>query len=296
MFEEFLKNNNYDYEIDASLKKYNTYRINAKVKYLVFPKTNEELIELLKILKDNNISFYILGGGSNIIFAKEYYDKVFINLSKMDSLELNGEHLTASAGLSIIKVANYAIDNNLDGLVFATGVPGTIGGAAVVNAGCYGSSMSEVVEKLIVLTEDLKIKEYTNEDMHYEYRNSILKNTKRIVLSVTVKLYPGNKDEMIALREERREKRVSSQPLDKPSAGSVFRNPEGANPAGKLIEDAGLKGFKVGDAEVSTKHANFIINNGNATGEDIINLIHIIQAKIKEVYGIDIYPEQIIID
>ena len=296
MLEEFLNKNNYEYEIDASLKKYNTYRIDAKVKYLVFPKDTEELISLLHILKDNNISFYILGGGSNIIFAKDYYDKVFINLSKMDTIELNGNILTASAGVSIIKVANYAIDSNLDGLVFATGVPGTIGGAAVVNAGCYGSSMSEVVEKVTVLTEDLTIKEYTNEDMHYEYRNSILKNTNNIVLSVTVKLYPGNKEEMRVLREERREKRVSSQPLDKPSAGSVFRNPDGANPAGKLIEDAGLKGFKVGDAEVSTKHANFIINNGNATGKDIIDLIHIIQDKVKEVYGIDIYPEQIIID
>ncbi len=296
MIENYLINNNYEYESDASLKKYNTYRIDAKVKYLVFPSTIDELVNLLKELKKDNIPFLILGGGSNIIFAKEYYDKVFINLSKLNKISIRGSVLTAGAGAPMIKVANYAIDNNLDGLVFATGLPGTIGGASVVNAGCYGSSMSEIVKEVTVLDEDFNIKKYTNKDMKYEYRNSILKNTKNIVLQVKVKLHPGNSEEMKNIREERREKRVSSQPLDKPSAGSTFRNPEGAFAAGKLIEDAGLKGTKVNDAEVSTKHANFIINNGNATGKDVLDLIHIVQARVKEVYGIDLHLEQIVID
>ena len=293
--EEFLKNNNYEYELDASLKKYNTYRINSKVKYLVFPKSTEELINLIKEAKNNNIDFTIIGGGSNVIFAKEYYDRLFINLSKLDKLEIIDNTVIASAGVPTIKVANYAIDHSKDGLVFATGVPGTIGGAAVVNAGCYGSSMSEVVKEVTILTEDLNVKTLTNADMHYEYRNSILKNTKNIVLEVVINLTDGNKEEMILLRDERREKRLSSQPLDKPSAGSAFRNPEGLY-AGKLIEDAGLKGYKVNDAEISLKHANFIINNGNATGKDIIDLINIIQTKVKESAGVDLHLEQLIIE
>jgi UDP-N-acetylmuramate dehydrogenase len=295
MLEEYLKTNNYEYELEASLKKYNTYRIDAKVKYLVFPQSKEELINIIKEAKKNNIEFTIIGGGSNIIFAKEYYDRLFINLSKLNNIELKDNTLIVDAGVPTIKAANYAIDNSKDGLVFATGIPGTIGGAAVVNAGCYGSSMSEVVQSVTILTEDYQIKELTNEELHYEYRNSILKNTKNIVLEVKINLTDGNKEEMTALKEERREKRVASQPLDKPSAGSAFRNPEG-NYAGKLIEDAGLKGFKVNDAEVSTKHANFIINNGNATGKDILDLINIIQTKVKETSGIDLYLEQLVID
>ena len=293
--EEFLKNNNYEYELDASLKKYNTYRVDSKVKYLVFPKSTEELINLIKEAKNNNIDFTIIGGGSNVIFAKEYYDRLFINLSKLDKLEIIDNTVIAAAGVPTIKVANYAIDHNKDGLVFATGVPGTIGGAAVVNAGCYGSSMSEVVKEVTILTEDLNVKTLTNADMHYEYRNSILKNTKNIVLEVVINLTDGNKEEMILLRDDRREKRLSSQPLDKPSAGSAFRNPEGLY-AGKLIEDAGLKGYKVNDAEISLKHANFIINNGNATGKDIIDLINIIQTKVKESAGVDLHLEQLIIE
>ncbi len=295
MLEEYLKTNNYEYELEASLKKYNTYRIDAKVKYLVFPQSKEELINIIKEAKKNNIEFTIIGGGSNIIFAKEYYDRLFINLSKLNNIELKDNTLIVDAGVPTIKAANYAIDNSKDGLVFATGIPGTIGGAAVVNAGCYGSSMSEVVQSVTILTEDYQIKELTNEELHYEYRNSILKNTKNIVLEVKINLTDGNKEEMTTLKEERREKRVASQPLDKPSAGSAFRNPEG-NYAGKLIEDAGLKGFKVNDAEVSTKHANFIINNGNATGKDILDLINIIQTKVKETSGIDLYLEQLVID
>ena len=295
MIEDYLNKNNYEYEYNASLKKYNTYRINAVVKYLVFPKSIDEVVNLLKVLKKEDIPFMLLGGGSNIIFAKDYYDKVFINLSKIDNISIRGYTLTAGAGAPMIKIANYAIENNLDGLVFATGLPGTIGGAAVVNAGCYGSSMSEIVKEVTVLDKNLNIKKYTNKDMKYEYRNSILKNTDNIVLQVKVKLYPGNKEEMKTIRDERREKRVSSQPLDKPSAGSTFRNPEGYY-AGKLIEDAGLKGLKVNDAEISPKHANFIINNGNATGKDVLELINIVQNKIKEVYGIDLHLEQIIID
>ena len=293
--EEFLKNNNYEYELDASLKKYNTYRVDSKVKYLVFPKSTEELINLIKEAKNSNIDFTIIGGGSNVIFAKEYYDRLFINLSKLDKLEIIDNTIIAAAGVPTIKVANYAIDHNKDGLVFATGVPGTIGGAAVVNAGCYGSSMSEVVKEVTILTEDLNVKTLTNADMHYEYRNSILKNTKNIVLEVVINLTDGNKEEMVLLRDERREKRLSSQPLDKPSAGSAFRNPEGLY-AGKLIEDAGLKGYKVNDAEISLKHANFIINNGNATGKDIIDLINIIQTKVKESAGVDLHLEQLIIE
>ena len=165
MLKTYLQDNNYEYEENASLKKYNTYRINSQEKYLVFPKTIEELTNLLQVLKDNNIDFTILGGGSNIIFAKQYYDRVFINLAKLNHLSIEDNILTAGAGVGLIKAANYAIGEGYDGLVFATGVPGTIGGAAVVNAGCYGSSMSEVVNKVTVLKEDLTIAEMTNEEM-----------------------------------------------------------------------------------------------------------------------------------
>ena len=233
-----------------------------------------------------------------------YADRVIVRVEKGDIIEVtdNGRGMPVEkhekTGISTVETiftvlhaggkfggGAYKVSGGLHGV-----------GASVVNAGCYGSSMSEIVKEVTVLDEDFNIKKYTNKDMKYEYRNSILKNTKNIVLQVKVKLHPGNPEDMKSIREERREKRVSSQPLDKPSAGSTFRNPEGAFAAGKLIEDAGLKGTKVNDAEVSTKHANFIINNGNATGKDVLDLIHIVQARVKEVYGIDLHLEQIVID
>ena len=296
MIDTFLINNNYNYQKDISLKKYNTYRLDVIASYLVSPKNIKELIELLRYLKDNNIKHMILGNGSNIIFANDKYEGVIIRLEALNKITYDNNKVTAECGVPLIKLALDTINKGYEGLSFACGVPGNVGASTAMNAGCYGSNMQGVVETVKILDKDLNIKELSNEEMEFEYRDSyVKKNPGIIVLSTTFNLTEGNIEEMKLLAKERKEKRLLSQPLEFPSAGSVFRNPEGLI-AGKLIEECGLKGYNINGAEVSTKHANFIVNTGKATGKDIIDLIEYIKTKVKEQHGVELHLEQIIID
>ena len=296
MIRNFTRSNNIEMYEDVSLKKYNTYRLDVKCDYLVFPKDIDEVVKLISFLKENNYKYLVLGNGSNVIFKNKRYNGVVIKLSKLDKIEFDGDKVVVGAGVALSKLANMAINNSLSGLEFSVSIPGEIGASVSMNAGAYNESFSDVFVSAKVLTPKLEIIVLTNEDMDFSYRNSFIKKNKDyIVLEVVLKLKPGNKEEMNAVIEKRFEKRKATQPLEYPSAGSVFRNPEGMY-AGKLIEDANLKGYSIGGAMISDMHANFIVNKDNATGEDIINLINLAKDKVKENNNIDLYLEQVIID
>lgn len=296
MIKNFFENNNINYFEEASLKKHNTLRINAICSFLVFPKDENELIMILKELKNQKIKYYIIGNGSNIIFSMEHFDGVIIKLDQLNSVEYDNHTVTVGAGYSLIKLAMETIEKGLSGLEFAAGIPGCVGASTAMNAGAYNSDMSNVVKEVRILNENLEIITLKNEDLKYEYRDSILKKNKDlIVLSTTFELTEGNKEILKTQVEERRNKRISSQPLNLPNAGSIFRNPENMY-AGEMIEKSNLKGCNIGDAQISTKHANFIVNNGNATGKEVIELIEKVQKEVKNNYNIELKLEQIIVE
>lgn len=276
---------------DVSLRNYTSFKLNEKAAMIVFPKCISSLQELLSYLNQNQIKHKVIGNGSNLIFVKNY-DGVLIKLDELDNLNIQDTVITVGAGYSLIKLANKVSKMGLTGLEFATGIPGTVGGAVFMNAGAYKSDMGYVVSEIKVLTPELKIKTLYNKELDFHYRTSFLqKNPNYICLEVKIVLRKGNIDEINELIEERKQRRLMTQPLDYPSAGSVFRNPEGEY-AGRIIESIGYKNKNINDAYVSEKHANFIINKGNATGEDIKKLIVEIQEKVKEKFGINLKAEQ----
>lgn len=296
MIKNFFDKNNIEYREDVSLKSYNTYKVDTSCSYLVFPKDEKELIIILKELRKKKIKYMILGSGSNIILSNPYYDGVVIKLDKLCDVKYNDNIVTAGAGYSLIKLAMETVEKGLSGLTFAAGIPGTVGASTVMNAGAYKNDMSEIVKSTRVLNDKLEIVTLTNKELEYSYRDSFLKrHNNYIVLSTTLELGHDDVATMKAQVEERRLKRVASQPLNMPNAGSVFRNPENMY-AGELIEKSNLKGYSIGGAQVSEKHANFIVNKGDATGKDIIDLIDKIKSTVKENYNVELKLEQIIIE
>ena len=295
MIKNFFDSKNIAYKEDISLKNYNTYRLNTICKFLVFPKNVEELINIIKYLKENKIKYYLLGNGSNVIFSMEYYDGVIIKLDNLNNIIYKDNLVTAEAGCLLIKLSLDTIEKGLSGMEFATAIPGCVGASVAMNAGAYNNDISTILKEIKVLTPNEEIIVMKKEELNFSYRDSFLKQNKDyIVLSATFELTNGNIEEMKTLIQERKKKRIASQPLDLPSAGSVFRNPEN-NFAGALIEKNNLKGYNINGAEVSTKHANFIVNKGTATGKDIIELIEKIQKEIKEKENIELKLEQIIV-
>lgn len=296
MIKNFIEKHQIEYYEDASLKRYNTYRIDAKCKYLVFPKDKFELVELLKYLKSKKQEYIILGNGSNIILAEDYYDKVIILLHKLNKVTIDDDIINVEAGYSLQKLAIETSTIGLSGLEFACGIPGFVGASIAMNAGAYNSSLSEVVETVEVINKNLEIVHMSNKDLNFKYRDSLFKKEKEyIIVSATIKLKHGDKDEILEKISKRRVKRIETQPLDMPSAGSVFRNPTDMY-AGEMIENCELKGYNINGAEISPKHANFIVNTGGATGKNIIKLINVTKEKVKDKYGVDLILEQIIID
>jgi len=278
------------------MNKYTTYKVGGEALALVIPDSIDDLIKLLNFIKENNIKYKILGNGSNVIFKDELYEGIIINLSKLDNFEVNDTVVTVGAGYNLTKLALKTAKLGLSGLEFASGIPGTVGGAVFMNAGAYKSDMGYIVSEVKVLTPDLKIKTLYNKDLDFHYRTSFLKqNPGYICLEAKIVLKHGDKDEILALLEDRKQRRLMSQPLEYPSAGSVFRNPNG-DFAGRLIEEIGYKGKNIGGAYVSLKHANFIVNKGGATANDIKKLINEIQEKVKEKYDIELILEQEIIE
>ncbi len=278
------------------MKNYTTYKVGGKALLLVIPSSLENLIKLMDYIYKNNIKYMILGNGSNLIFNDNGYDGILIKLTNFNKFEQDGNEFNIGAGVPTIKASLKVSKEGYTGFEFATGIPGTIGGAIYMNAGAYNSDMGYITKSIKVLTPDLKVVTMYNKELEFHYRTSFLKtHPNYICLEAKIVLRKGKKDAIEKVIKDRLERRLASQPLEYPSAGSVFRNPDG-DYAGRLIEELGYKGKSIGGAKVSEKHANFIINTGNAKGEDIKKLITNIQKDVKEKYGITLKIEQEFVD
>lgn len=274
------------------LSKYTTYKTGGIASCVVYPKDIEKLVSLLKLIRDSQIPYKILGNGSNLLFSDQEYRGILIKLTELNQLEIIHNKIRVGAGFSLIKLSRIAAKNSLTGLEFASGIPGTIGGAVFMNAGAYKKDMGYIVRSVKVLTPDYRIIELENKELNFHYRTSFFKNHPNFVcLEANIRLERGSRNAIEDLMKSRLKRRLDSQPLNYPSAGSVFRNPEGMY-AGELIEKLGLKGFKIGGAMISDKHANFIINTGNATSKDIMELICYVKNQVKEKYNIELKVEQ----
>ena len=277
---------------NESLKDYNSFKIGGTAELLIMPEDRECLTDLIKIIKEHNIKYYLLGNGSNVLIADKYFDGVFIILSRMNNYieACGGEFIYAHSGVSLNKLAVTARDNDMTGLEFAYGIPGTLGGAVVMNAGAYGGQMSDVIYSSEYIDLDtLEIKVIGNEEHDFKYRHSIFDDNK-IILSCCLKLNQGNRTEIDALMQANMQARRDKQPLEYPSAGSVFKRGENYF-AAKLIDDCGLKGASVGGAQVSEKHAGFIINKGGASFDDVINLIEHVKSVVHAKTGVKLECE-----
>lgn len=277
---------------NINMSDYTTYKVGGKATCLVYPEDENKLIRLLNYIKYNNIRYKIIGNGSNVIFGDKGFDGVIIKLDNFNELKILNNKIVVGAGYMLNKLALRVSRLGFTGMEFATGIPGTVGGAIYMNAGAYKTDMGYIVTSVKVITPDLEIKTMYNKELNFHYRTSFLQKHKEyICIEATISLIKGNPEEIMELIEERKKRRVETQPLEYPSAGSVFRNPEG-DYAGRLIEEIGYKGKCIGGAKVSEKHANFIINNGNATGDEVKKLILEIKEKVKEKYNIELIVEQ----
>lgn len=273
---------------NKNLKDYNTYKLNSICKTFIEIDTEEELIKLISNIKE---PYKIIGNGSNLILP-DYINGIIIHLNLKD-IDIKNNEITASSGILLPNLVNKTINNNLTGLEWSSGIPASLGGAIMNNAGAYKHSILDYITKIKVL-ENNQIKEITKDEIKASHHQTNLKNKNIIILSATLKLEKGNKEESLNLIKEYTQKRSNSQPINYPSAGSVFQNPDG-DYAGRIIESLGLKNFHIKDAYISEKHANFIINKGSATSKDILELIKIIKDKCKSEYNINLKLEQEII-
>ena len=277
---------------DYDLTNNNTYKVKLHTKYFVLPNNKNELISILKKIKAEKEKYLILGNGSNIIFTSDFYNGYIICLKNMNKYNIENDTIIAESGVMLPTISLASINNSLTGLEWASAIPGTLGGSIYGNAGAYLNSIMDYIETITYLDKELNIKTIRKNDINYGYRYTDFKEDKdNIIISCTLKLNKGNKEESLKILKDRQERRKLTQPLEYPSAGSVFRNPPN-NYAGKLIEDLGLKGYNINGAYISDKHANFIINKNNATGEDIVKLINYIKEKVKEKYNIELILEQ----
>lgn len=283
-------------EKNKAISSLTSWKIGGPAALLLIPDTKEELAEAVKTGKKSG-KFFLLGNGTNILARDEGIFCPIIKLGKgFANYNIEGQTLRAGAAASLISLAVKTAGEGLAGFEFASGIPGTLGGAVIMNAGANGSEMKDIIIDVLVYDiEEEEYKTFSNEELKFSYRNSLLKNNNRyIVLEANIKLSQGDKNQLLEKIKKSKEERMSKQPYEYPNGGSVFKNPPGMS-AGKLIEDAGLKGFSINDAEVSTKHGNFIINKGNAKAEDVINLIMHIEKVIKEKYNINLEREIIIV-
>ena len=277
--------------VNEPMASHTTFKIGGPADYFVMPETIEELAEVLKLCKEENMPYFILGNGSNLLVGDKGFRGIVIQLYKnFDGICLEGTKITAKAGAMLIRVAKEAGKAGLTGLEFASGIPGTIGGAMVMNAGAYGGEMKDVVTAVTVLTKEGEIKTLSGEEMNFRYRGSVVEDEGYIVLEAMMELKEGNPEEIQARMEELSLQRRTKQPIEYPSAGSTFKRPEGYF-AGKLIQDAGLRGYQVGGAQVSEKHCGFVINAGGATAADVMNLMQDVSDKVNAQFGVTLEPE-----
>lgn len=277
--------------IQESMAAHTTFRVGGLADCLVEIENEVQLQKIQHYLQQLEVSYAVMGNGSNTLVGDKGYRGVILQIGeRMSEISVEGNRITAGAGALLSQVAKAAYEHGLTGLEFASGIPGSVGGAVVMNAGAYDGEMRQVVTQVRVINQEGETMELENETMEFGYRTSIIRNQPFIVTSVSFKLMPGEKEKIKGRMEELARLRREKQPLEYPSAGSTFKRPEGYF-AGKLIMDAGLKGFQVGGAKVSEKHCGFVVNAGNATAADILQLIRKIQASVKEQFHVDLEPE-----
>ena len=275
---------------DEPLAKHTSFRIGGPVKRMAQPKTTEELVVLDGFLREDGVRAILLGNGTNVLFPDEGLDAVVVSTGQMARIERAGESMTADAGVSLARLAVTACQESLTGLEFAHGIPGSLGGGVVMNAGAYDGSLSDVITEVTALFPD-GVRTIPAQELHFSYRHSLFtEQSEAVVLRARLQLRPGNSSSIRRRMEELMTRRKTSQPLEYPSAGSTFKRPVGYF-AGRLIENAGMKGARIGGAEVSNKHAGFVINTGNATCADVLALIEKIQKTVMNTSGVMLEPE-----
>ena len=282
-----------DIKMNEALKDHTSYKIGGQAEIYLYPRNKDQLIELLQLLKNAEISYFIIGKGSNVLASDEGFKGCIIDLTKhFSDINVNNDRMTVGAGALLTTIAFAAIKNSLSGMEELAGIPGTLGGALLMNAGCYGNEISKHVESVSFLNTENKIEELSIDKIRFGYRTSSLKGN--ILIESKLKFVKGDPVKIKEKTDEFLVKRRTSQPLDLPSCGSVFKRPEN-NFAGKLIEDAGLKGKSIGGAQVSEKHAGFIVNKENATANDVKELINLIKNTVNEKFDIILEEEVIYI-
>ncbi|WP_173915692.1 UDP-N-acetylmuramate dehydrogenase [Halobacillus sp. Marseille-Q1614] len=277
-------------KVDEMLKNHLYTKLGGKADFFITPTTFEEIQNVVKFSNDENIPFTLLGNGSNLIIKDGGIRGIVINLKELNNISTDGNTIVAQSGARIIDASRHALKENLSGLEFACGIPGTVGGALYMNAGAYGGEIKDVLDYAFVIDKEGNLVKRLASDLDLDYRTSNIDKNKDIVIEATFSLKPGNYEDIKAVMDDLTYKRESKQPLEYPSCGSVFKRPPGYF-AGKLIQDSNLQGTSIGGAEVSKKHAGFIINKDNATTSDYIRLIEHVQRTVKQNFGVDLERE-----
>lgn len=279
---------------NAMMKQYTSFKVGGPVDILVIPQNYIQISNIINLCKEFNIKYYIMGNGSNLLVKDGGIRGVVIKLSKLDKITVEGEKIISQGGTSLLLTSKVALDENLTGMEFACGIPGSIGGAVAMNAGAYNGEISQIVESALIIDNEGEIRRIDKEELELGYRMSSILKYGYVVLEVTLSLKKGEHSKINDRMKELTKRRIERQPLEFPSAGSTFKRPEN-NYAAKLIEDSGLKGLCIGDAQVSPKHSGFIINKGNASAKDILNLIYVVQNEVEKKFKVELNTEVLII-
>ena len=277
-------------KLNAKMSEHIHFKVGGPVDILLNPSSVNQIKSTLQICKENSIPFYVIGNGSNLLVKDGGIRGVVIKLCNLDNITVNGNEIEAESGALLKDVSKKAVENSLTGFEFACGIPGSVGGAVFMNAGAYDGEIKNVIKEATVIDKDGNILTLSKDELELGYRTSSVMKNNYIVLSAVFDLNDGEQNKVIERVNELTSKREEKQPLEYPSAGSTFKRPEGYF-AGKLIQDAGLKGFSIGGAAVSEKHSGFVINKGGATAKDILDLIAHIQNEVKKQFGVDLHPE-----
>lgn len=277
---------------DEPMYKHTTYKVGGPARIYLKVKDVDSLIKTIKYCGKHRVKYLVIGRGSNLLFSDREYEGLIISLNEcFNEIKVNGSTMIAQAGVPMISLSYQAAKIGLSGFEFMGGIPGSIGGGIYMNAGAYKYDLASVVKTVTLLNEKHEVVTFNNEQMDFSYRHSICQdNRKLIVLEVTFELTAKSPDEIKAVLDKRKERRMSSQPWNMPSAGSVFRNPQD-KPAWQYIDECGLSGYEIGGAQVSPKHSNFIVNNGYASAKDIYDLIMLVQEKVNEKFGVKLRRE-----
>lgn len=274
------------------LSQHTSFKIGGPADLFLIPEDRQALSEVIRICHEDNIPFFLIGNGSNMLIRDGGYRGVVISTEKLQGIDIDGERLTALAGDSLSQIAKVAQQAGLTGLEFASGIPGSLGGGLRMNAGAYDGELKDVVESAEVIFPDGHIETLGAEELHFGYRHSRFQEELLYMLSATLKLAPGDREAILAKMNDLNQRRRDKQPLEYPSAGSTFRRPQGYF-AGKLIQDSGMQGARVGGAQVSEKHAGFVINRDHATAQDVLNLIKKVQDAVYDQFGVELKTEVI---